>query len=307
MRPSRNLAEIFKEVLERRRRQGSIHRTAGCGKNFPSSSAKTPKPKLRLHPQQSGLRATVLNDLAKSDSARRKQVEGGRKRAVRGHADRQGYGTVYPTLIKIHSNQDIFSYGISDSPGEIYLYPVGKKDGRVVTGKPVNTQLPPPFDQVRNIGGVGHQVHHKFVVCGFNGTDPVVYCGSSGPRRRRGGKQRRQPWPFMTAMWPRRSRLKRSRSLTTSISLIGSPKVRRRKRARRHHLLQSSRPPSLPAGFFRQLTNGLSRTSTQKISTALTGSSSASLSLRSHFNVPADACCAAFQSPAHPIACSMVN
>jgi hypothetical protein len=59
------------------------------------------------------------------------------------------------------------------------LYPVGKTTGVLVTGKPVNTQLPPPFDQVRNIGGVGHQIHHKFVVCGFNGPDPVVYCGSS--------------------------------------------------------------------------------------------------------------------------------
>jgi len=27
--------------------------------------------------------------------------------------------------------------------------------------------------------GLGHQVHHKFVVCGFNGPDPVVFCGSS--------------------------------------------------------------------------------------------------------------------------------
>ena len=25
----------------------------------------------------------------------------------------------------------------------------------------------------------GHQIHHKFVVCGFNGEAPVVYCGSS--------------------------------------------------------------------------------------------------------------------------------
>jgi hypothetical protein len=25
----------------------------------------------------------------------------------------------------------------------------------------------------------GHQIHHKFVVCGFNGPNPVVYCGSS--------------------------------------------------------------------------------------------------------------------------------
>ncbi len=29
------------------------------------------------------------------------------------------------------------------------------------------------------IKGFGHQVHHKFVVCGFNGDDPVVFCGSS--------------------------------------------------------------------------------------------------------------------------------
>ena len=29
------------------------------------------------------------------------------------------------------------------------------------------------------IKGFGHQVHHKFLVCGFNGSNPVVYCGSS--------------------------------------------------------------------------------------------------------------------------------
>jgi hypothetical protein len=44
--------------------------------------------------------------------------------------------------------------------------------------KPVSTKLPPPFNQVPGIG-LGHQVHHKFVVCGFNGSDPVVYRGSS--------------------------------------------------------------------------------------------------------------------------------
>jgi phosphatidylserine/phosphatidylglycerophosphate/cardiolipin synthase-like enzyme len=39
--------------------------------------------------------------------------------------------------------------------------------------------LPPPFNQVPAIKGFGHQVHHKFVVCGFNGPDAVVFCGSS--------------------------------------------------------------------------------------------------------------------------------
>jgi hypothetical protein len=38
--------------------------------------------------------------------------------------------------------------------------------------------LPPPFDQVPGVG-LGHQVHHKFVVCGFERPDAVVYCGSS--------------------------------------------------------------------------------------------------------------------------------
>jgi phosphatidylserine/phosphatidylglycerophosphate/cardiolipin synthase-like enzyme len=53
-----------------------------------------------------------------------------------------------------------------------------RKEGVLVTGKPTNTILPPPFNQVPNIG-IGHQIHHKFVVCGFNTPDAVVYCGSS--------------------------------------------------------------------------------------------------------------------------------
>lgn len=86
---------------------------------------------------------------------------------------------VYEALSKLHESRSVFSYGISDNPPGIMLYPVGSATGVLVTGKPINTQLPPPFNQVPNIGGVGHQVHHKFIVCGFNGDDPTVYCGSS--------------------------------------------------------------------------------------------------------------------------------
>ncbi len=91
----------------------------------------------------------------------------------------KGTSPVYTALNDLHKNTNVFSYGISDSPKGIYLYKPGNRTGVLVTGKPVRTQLPPPFNQVRNIGGVGHQIHHKFVVCGFNGNDPVVYCGSS--------------------------------------------------------------------------------------------------------------------------------
>jgi hypothetical protein len=85
---------------------------------------------------------------------------------------------VYEALRSLHDNAAIFSYGISDSTDGIVLYRPKTKGGVLVTGKPAKAVLPPPFNQVPGIG-LGHQVHHKFVVCGFNGPDPVVYCGSS--------------------------------------------------------------------------------------------------------------------------------
>jgi phosphatidylserine/phosphatidylglycerophosphate/cardiolipin synthase-like enzyme len=90
-----------------------------------------------------------------------------------------GTSPVYEALKNLHADEHIFSYGISDSNSGISLYAPGKKTGVLVTGKPGKAILPPPFDQVRSIGGIGHQIHHKFVVCDFNGSDPVVYCGSS--------------------------------------------------------------------------------------------------------------------------------
>jgi hypothetical protein len=78
----------------------------------------------------------------------------------------------------MHANEKIFSYGISDDPGGIHLYTPRRKTGVLATGKPTRTKLPPPFDQVPGVG-IGHQVHHKFVVCGFRGKKPVVYWGSS--------------------------------------------------------------------------------------------------------------------------------
>ncbi|HET7832455.1 MAG TPA: phospholipase D-like domain-containing protein [Gallionella sp.] len=89
-----------------------------------------------------------------------------------------GTSPVYKALQETHAHQDVFSMGISDSNAGISLYRPGDKEGILVTGKPGSSILPPPFDQVRTIGA-GHQIHHKFVVCGFNGDDPTVYCGSS--------------------------------------------------------------------------------------------------------------------------------
>jgi hypothetical protein len=90
-----------------------------------------------------------------------------------------GGGDVLKALQTLHENQQIFSYGITDNAGtNISLYRPGVKDGILVTGKPGTTLLPPPFDQEKNIG-MGHQIHHKFIVCDFNTTNAILWCGSS--------------------------------------------------------------------------------------------------------------------------------
>jgi phosphatidylserine/phosphatidylglycerophosphate/cardiolipin synthase-like enzyme len=84
---------------------------------------------------------------------------------------------VYETLKTVHTRTDVFSYGITDTADGIALYKPGELTGVLVTGKPKDAVLPKPFNQVPSFSY--HQVHHKFVVCGVKGADPVVYCGSS--------------------------------------------------------------------------------------------------------------------------------
>jgi hypothetical protein len=84
---------------------------------------------------------------------------------------------VYDALNAIHESASVYSYGISDAPAGTFLYQPSSPQGVLVTGKPSQVTLPPPFDQVPSLPG--HEIHDKFVVCGLNGKDPVVYCGSS--------------------------------------------------------------------------------------------------------------------------------
>jgi hypothetical protein len=84
---------------------------------------------------------------------------------------------VYAALKGIHEDQKIVSYGVTDDTSGISLYKPGSGKGLLVTGLPRDTVMPAPFDQVPPMKW--HQIHHKFVVCGFNGAHPVVYCGSS--------------------------------------------------------------------------------------------------------------------------------
>jgi hypothetical protein len=183
--------DVFEEAWNDNTSAAKFKKTAFAaaeGFDFPSLPGK---PHITYSPHDPDGVQTILGDLVSRINKEGKKSGGSVMFAVMeldGTPKKPKAGTkpakpasnmVYKALNEIHANEKIFSYGVSDNPKGIYLYKPGSHKGLLVTGKPTSTRLPAPFDQVRNIGGVGHQIHHKFVVCGFNSPDAVVYCGSS--------------------------------------------------------------------------------------------------------------------------------
>ncbi|MFA6264564.1 MAG: phospholipase D-like domain-containing protein [Pseudolabrys sp.] len=189
-------AGVFEEVWNTKVKKPAFVKTDWSNKEFTASGSGTPKTVFTFAPHDPdhadkylGTIVTRINQEAKRSQgsvlfavmtiAAPKKKPSATTPKAKPKAKGAAKNPVYDALRTLHANADVFSFGISDSPGGTYLYPLGKKTGVLVTGKPVNTQLPPPFSQVPNILGVGHQIHHKFVICGFRGPNPVVFCGSS--------------------------------------------------------------------------------------------------------------------------------
>jgi hypothetical protein len=143
---------------------------------FEIKSSKTPQTTITFSPHTKDDVDTILGGI--TDRIAKEGKRGTKKPSVI-FAVMQLTGSdspVYSSLNALNKNDSVFSYGISDSPAGIKLFTPHSKQGVLVTGKTKAT-LPPPFDQVPT--PPGHEIHNKFVVCGFNGDNPVVYCGSS--------------------------------------------------------------------------------------------------------------------------------
>lgn len=168
-------AQVFKDAWDGNVSAAKFAKTAEATNVF-SFPKQNPTVDITFSPHDATFATQTLDKMAARIGQEETKKNGSVLFAVMGLDE--GTGPIFPALKKLHANENIFSYGISDTPGGIYLYKEGKKNGVLVSGKPTKTKLPPPFDQVPGIN-FGHQIHHKFVVCGFNGQNPVVYCGSS--------------------------------------------------------------------------------------------------------------------------------
>ncbi|MDL2403102.1 phospholipase D-like domain-containing protein [Rhizobium mayense] len=169
-------ARVFDEVWTDKATASHFAASPLAAQAFPFATATVPRFDVSFSPRRQPVALARLNEIV--DRCRTEARDHGNVFFAVMELRSQSPNPVYEALTNLHADPNLFSYGISDSPKGISLYPVGAGTGVLVTGKPGSTALPPPFDQVPHIGS-GHQIHHKFVVCGFGGTDPVVYCGSS--------------------------------------------------------------------------------------------------------------------------------
>ncbi|MGZ4861355.1 MAG: phospholipase D-like domain-containing protein [Halobacteriota archaeon] len=88
-----------------------------------------------------------------------------------------GKGPVMLALENLGTRDDLFSLGTVDMKGALKLFKQGKSHG-VTTKDYLREDAPAPFKpELSGLGG--HVIHHKFIVCDFNGENPVVFCGSS--------------------------------------------------------------------------------------------------------------------------------
>ncbi|MBS0534277.1 MAG: hypothetical protein JSR72_09485 [Proteobacteria bacterium] len=189
-------ADVFQKTWDTGIKKAAFAKSNWANNAFTAKGSGTPKTVITFSPHDEAHATQYLDTIVNRIQQETKRAQGSvlfavmtisapkkkpaaTKKKTKPKAKGTAKNPVYDALRSLHSNAEVFSFGISDSPGGTYLYPLGKKTGVLVSGKPSKTNLPPPFNQVPNIAGFGHQIHHKFVICGFRGPDPVVFCGSS--------------------------------------------------------------------------------------------------------------------------------
>lgn len=160
-------AKVFNEVWNEKA-SIKFNNSAFANKVF---DFKVPKMGITFSPHQEKFALSNLKEISDRVKTEKKSVFF----AVMGI--NTGTGDVFPTLRIAHKNPKVFTMGISDAPGGISLYKPGSPDGILATGK-ASSVLPPPFNKEQSIGSF-HEIHHKFVICGFNGVKPTLWCGSS--------------------------------------------------------------------------------------------------------------------------------
>lgn len=91
-------------------------------------------------------------------------------------SDGAGENRALAALDAVHGGCEVLTFGVADAPGGVTVYALGSST-TLPTAASAQPLLAEPFSHVSRT--VGAEAHHEFVVCGFRGPDPVVFCGPS--------------------------------------------------------------------------------------------------------------------------------
>jgi phosphatidylserine/phosphatidylglycerophosphate/cardiolipin synthase-like enzyme len=90
-----------------------------------------------------------------------------------------GKGVVMDALKALGARAGIVSLGTIEQKSQLKMFKPGiDAKSAVVSFDFLKKNVPEPF-KTETRGGSGQVIHHKFVVCDFNGALPIVFCGSS--------------------------------------------------------------------------------------------------------------------------------
>jgi phosphatidylserine/phosphatidylglycerophosphate/cardiolipin synthase-like enzyme len=89
-------------------------------------------------------------------------------------------GPAVEAIESLPAREDLFSMGVIQHKGDISLFKpdTGDENFTLTSAAYLAKNVPEPFKKEIS-GGSGQVIHHKLVVCDFNGENPVVFCGSS--------------------------------------------------------------------------------------------------------------------------------
>ena len=95
-----------------------------------------------------------------------------------------GSGTAMDAVKALPDREDLYSMGIIQQKSQMKLFKpdTGVENFTIASHAYLAKDVPAPFSAEVS-GGFGQVIHHKMVICDFNGNDPVVFCGSSNLAR----------------------------------------------------------------------------------------------------------------------------
>jgi phosphatidylserine/phosphatidylglycerophosphate/cardiolipin synthase-like enzyme len=178
------VAQLYADVFDAsfgKELMSTFEKTKFAKTDFLISEQELPNMTVRFSPHPKG----VADNLFKTISKRIKKAETDVLFAIMNDRSKSD---ILDAVRKQVKSDGVFTYGITDSAKDIFLYKPNSKRGVRVAGKGTETALPPPFNAVAKVPGIS--IHHKFIVVDFKGKNSVVYCGSSnlayGPEQKNG-------------------------------------------------------------------------------------------------------------------------